>query len=311
MGTLARPRVILDRRAKAFERHLPDAFGGDVEGIHQARVASRRLREVLPLLGVVIEPDVLLELRRDMRGVTRALGPVRELDVAIDHLAGLAESAPAFQEAIVAVRAFTQSQRDEAFVETRRQLADAAAHRLRRRVSVLAKTLDDPDAVVRCASMVAERLAGRRIALSDASLAAGTVYAPGPLHDLRIALKKHRYAMEIALEVRRSRAKLALKRTKQLQDVLGELHDLAVLVARVEDYRLATRRRPLSTILKRLSDHLDGSLRTLHLGYLTEREHLAFILEESERAIDAIRGALPARDASSGTPPAPSHGSAA
>ena len=305
MGTLARPRLILERRAKAFERHLPGAFGGDVEGVHEARVASRRLREVLPLLAAVEDSEAYRGLRRDMRSVTRALGPVRELDVAIEHLAGLAETSPEFVEAIVSVRAFTEARRDEAFTESRLQLSEMQAHRMRRRVSDLAKGLDDEGAVSRCAGLVADRLASRRVALHDATQSAGAVYAPGPLHDLRIALKKHRYAMEIAAELLRSRGKLALKRSKQLQDVLGELHDLVVLAARVKDYRLEARRRPLTTILTRLSDHLDGCLRTLHLEFLARRDHLAFILERSEHAIVAIRRAQAVTGSEPDAPAAP------
>jgi CHAD domain-containing protein len=181
---------------------------------------------------------------------------------------------------------------------------------MRRRVAGLAKALDASDAVSRCAGMVADRLAARRVALHDAAQSAGAVYAPGPLHDLRIALKKHRYAMEIAAELLRSRGKRALTRSKHLQDVLGELHDLVVLAARVQDYRSAARRRPLTTVLKRLADHLDGRLRTLHLDYLARRGDLAFILEQSERAVRAIRLAQAERSASASAPAAPAEGSA-
>ena len=51
----------------------------DPEAVHQARVASRRLREVLP---IVLAPGGRTErLRRTVRRLTRTLGPVRELDV--------------------------------------------------------------------------------------------------------------------------------------------------------------------------------------------------------------------------------------
>ena len=48
-----RPRVttqLLTRRALAFKRHLRAAVEGDGHGVHQARVASRRLREAVPVL---------------------------------------------------------------------------------------------------------------------------------------------------------------------------------------------------------------------------------------------------------------------
>ena len=57
---------------------MPGAVGGDAEALHQARVASRRIREALPL---EIRPP--RKLMRQVRRITRALGPVRELDVAL------------------------------------------------------------------------------------------------------------------------------------------------------------------------------------------------------------------------------------
>jgi CHAD domain-containing protein len=42
--------VLLARRTAALKRHVGGARDGDHHGIHQARVASRRLREALPVL---------------------------------------------------------------------------------------------------------------------------------------------------------------------------------------------------------------------------------------------------------------------
>ena len=42
--------VLLLRRARELERHLPAAVAGDDVAVHQARVASRRLREAVPVL---------------------------------------------------------------------------------------------------------------------------------------------------------------------------------------------------------------------------------------------------------------------
>ena len=42
--------MLLLRRARELERHLPPAIAGDDTGVHQARVASRRLREAVPVL---------------------------------------------------------------------------------------------------------------------------------------------------------------------------------------------------------------------------------------------------------------------
>ena len=47
------PRVtsrLLAGRARALKQHLPQAVNGSDKGVHQARVASRRLREAVPVL---------------------------------------------------------------------------------------------------------------------------------------------------------------------------------------------------------------------------------------------------------------------
>jgi CHAD domain-containing protein len=63
------------------------------------------------------------------------------------------------------------------------------------------------------------------------------VFDPGEveaLHDMRIAAKRLRYVLEVTGTLFGPYAVTAGKRTKELQDVLGEIHDCDVLVPRVE-----------------------------------------------------------------------------
>ena len=67
---------------KPFEAFIEGAkriHKGDVEALHGTRVASRRLRELVPLLK--LDPDTSRKLGRQLGKVTRRLGKVRELDV--------------------------------------------------------------------------------------------------------------------------------------------------------------------------------------------------------------------------------------
>jgi hypothetical protein len=54
------------------------------------------------------------------------------------------------------------------------------------------------------------------------------------LHDMRIAAKRLRYALEVTGDLFGPYAQTAGKRTKELQDLLGEIHDCDVLVPRIE-----------------------------------------------------------------------------
>src|SRR5262245_52825810 len=70
---------LLRSRLERFTRMLPGVEAGDIQAIHRTRVASRRLRELLPLLE--LEPKTARKLGRRLRRITRQLGSVRELDV--------------------------------------------------------------------------------------------------------------------------------------------------------------------------------------------------------------------------------------
>ena len=73
------PARLLRQRLTALVDALPAASSGDVESVHRARVASRRLREVLPVLSEAAASPHLARAGKDVRRITRALGPIREL----------------------------------------------------------------------------------------------------------------------------------------------------------------------------------------------------------------------------------------
>lgn len=54
------------------------------------------------------------------------------------------------------------------------------------------------------------------------------------LHDMRIAAKRLRYVLEVTGDLFGPYAHDARKKTKELQDLLGDIHDCDVLVPRVE-----------------------------------------------------------------------------
>jgi CHAD domain-containing protein len=96
------------RRLGAFSKELKKVGEGDVGAVHRARVASRRLRELLPLLG--LPRDQTQGLTRRLRKATKQLGKVRELDVQIALIKELRDGrhcspTPLAQLRITAVRA--------------------------------------------------------------------------------------------------------------------------------------------------------------------------------------------------------------
>ena len=97
----------LARRVRALERDLPAVLDDDVEALHRSRVASRRLREILPVLGLERHPGrqtPVRKLRRRLRRLTSALGGVRELDVALGILDELRQRRPDLEQALSRAR---------------------------------------------------------------------------------------------------------------------------------------------------------------------------------------------------------------
>ena len=72
--------------------------GEDVEAVHRMRVASRRLRAVLPLFSGCTGRRELRRWRRELRQVTRALGAARDTDVRIDFVLAFAARLPRASE---------------------------------------------------------------------------------------------------------------------------------------------------------------------------------------------------------------------
>jgi CHAD domain-containing protein len=282
MGALARPVLLVNRPAEEFLRQWPLSLTGDVEGIHQARVATRRLREALPLLARSDRDREPAWIRSALRSLTRALGPSRELDVSRIVLAEIARRTPTHAAAAAAADRRLAVERAAAATVLVQigQGIDVAA--LIGRTRELAIRLQGEPGTSGCARRAGARLRNRASQLHAAVLAAGRVYAPGPLHGVRISLKTFRYAFELAGRLSRGRHGATLRRLKTLQDILGDMHDLQVLAAQVRDAGawVAVRDQPA---LEALAGHLDDQIRDLHSRYVTKRVLLTAVLARARR----------------------------
>jgi len=239
-------KAALQERLDAFARELPGVEEGNVGALHRARVASRRLRELLPVLA--LDRGTNRKLARRLKKVTRTLGIVRELDVLgllMEALRRDGRCAPAALERVGACVAEARAEARERLIGKRRiaKLSKLVA-RLRRVSEELAhvNTNGRRPLARRAAhaqrwaleARMANRAARVRTALEDA----GSVYAAGQLHDLRIAIKKLRYAAELSGDGGgRLTADIAMLRAGQ--DLLGRLHDLEVLLSWVREVQVS------------------------------------------------------------------------
>jgi len=217
----------------------PTRLGG-MEGVHQMRVATRRLRSDLRTFHSELDPAWADGLIGELRWLGRLLGAVRDTDV---ELAALREQAADLQPAVVPLLD-TIAARGEA---ARAQLLEAlASARYVDLVDRLIEAARQPLVLDRSADRGEKRLHKlllRPVRGLDERAAQTAVDAPEPaLHAVRIAAKQARYAAEaIGPHLRRSKriARIA-REAAALQDLLGRLQDAAVLRADVEE-QLATR----------------------------------------------------------------------
>jgi CHAD domain-containing protein len=283
----------LGSRLEALAEHLEAALEGQERGIHQARVATRRLREIVPVV-VVTRKGLGAKLRRRLKQLTRALGPVRELDVACTLLTERAAGKP--EPAVVALRAHLTERRLAAF----EHLHDAIdAGRARWLLEHLTDVVRELERVARTGRgelagrerrKLARRVIDRAQALGDAVAAAGAILIVDRVHAVRIATKRLRYALELTGELRLARTSALVSSLRRVQDVLGSLHDLDVLRHQAAWVR---RDLPLDSIvakdLERLSHAIDADIRLLHARYLRGARALAAL---TDRVRDRIAPCL-------------------
>jgi len=126
------------------------------------------------------------------------------------------------------------------------------------------------------------RVARRATDLRSAIDAAGAMYAPERLHDVRIALKKLRYAAEVVAEARHQKATAAIGTLRTAQDRLGRLHDRQVLIERARSLE-ATASPPVliaRSDLASLALRLEAECRQLHAQYMRDVATLMVITDQ-------------------------------
>jgi len=197
-----------------------------VEGLHQLRVALRRLEVVLKAFGEEFEQDWLSDLRSRAKILSSRLGPARDLDVFLTELL----DAPAEgneNEAFLNLRARMEEMRDRAWKEAGDCVAGADFALFTEDVAGLAHSRL-PLARDTKLSRVAKRLLDRQQARA---LKRGKKARDGDeanLHSLRIALKKLRYTAEfLAPLYPRRKVKHYVRELRALQEHLGAINDIA------------------------------------------------------------------------------------
>ena len=277
----------------------PLMLDDDPEGLHQMRVALRRLRAAISLFSDMLPDPQTSALKTELKWITGELGPARELEVFVKRVvnpvadrkpdrpgvavlsrelwqrreetlarAHAAVESPRFRSLVLDTAAWIEdgdwisNPEDPARMLRQRPIAEAAADQLNRRWKTIlkkGKNLDELEPPLR--------------------------------HRLRIQAKKLRYAAEFFAGA--FPRKKSMKRRKdfvaslaKLQDALGDLNDIAVheeLLGRLVDGKNA-------------GGKARGSVeKAFAAGRLSGREEVrvASVLKEAERAYAAFAKARP------------------
>ena len=209
-------------------------LGEDPEAVHQARVATRRLRSDLRTFRALLDPVWNQDLREELRWLGTELGTVRDLDVLDERLRARVKLLPD-EDADVAPKLLerVRTERDAARAELMSAMREPRYLALLDRVvAAAAEPAVQPD--------VADLPAGRAMGdlmdgpwrhLNRTIDALDPVSADTELHEARIRAKRARYAAETLIPVFGKPARRFAARAAELQTVLGEHQDAVMAVA--------------------------------------------------------------------------------
>lgn len=232
----------LEREFAALLANRPPAERAPTpDGIHELRVAARRLRVALRLFGRMLPSKDVTRLRADLRWFAGSLGDVRDLDVYTQNFKSYCAALPPEQRSeLDGYQLYLRRERAEAREQARAAFAaprtaalfEAAAAFAGRRPSAGAlrrwRSLTVADGIresVRRSTARVRRL-GNRV---------GARARETELHNLRIKAKRLRYELEFFAEVYPALQQTA-RSFKALQDLLGKHQDASTATGRLRRY---------------------------------------------------------------------------
>jgi CHAD domain-containing protein len=217
---------------------------GDPEAVHQARVATRKLRSHLRTFGPLLDPDWTEPLRSELGWLALGLGAVRDREVLFERLSGRAKSLPAsdlrsagallriLQVEIATLRTKLMAELDSLrYVDLLERLVVA---------SQAPATL--PDAEEPASKVLPPLAAGPWRRLRSAVKQLPETPTDPELHRIRILAKRARYAAEAVAPVVGKAADGFARAAAKLQTILGEHQDSVTAQAWLRAARISGRR---------------------------------------------------------------------
>jgi CHAD domain-containing protein len=221
--------------------------GEDIEKLHDMRVAVRRMRTAATIFGRFLDPDEFGPFVRELRTLGRGLGPVRDMDVILDHARSFHEKLPMreridFENLLILwedertklrdrLLEYLDSSAYDRFKEDFAQfLADASAGVLpvvTKKGRVRPTLLGQEGPVVLFERLAAVRAYEGWLDGEDVPLRR--------YHRLRIDVKRIRYTLEFLSDVIGPEAATLIAAFKAVQDHLGEMREAWMTADLIEE----------------------------------------------------------------------------
>lgn len=214
-------------------------LNSDIEYLHKARVASRKIRSALKVFGPCTNKNELLNFSADIKEITRSLGDARDLDVQIKFLKDVIHKTKK-KKVLPGIKTVLEHKQ-----VLRRRIQD----KLQDVLTDYGKKNNHPN----YSNLFRENFKGARLYTSKAKSA--IQYSKflttiqqliieilslndlikdkkniNDLHNLRILIKKLRYGLELIYPYFQKELDKKLLVLKKLQEILGIIHDMDVWI---------------------------------------------------------------------------------
>jgi CHAD domain-containing protein len=240
-------RAAIAASTERLIRHDPVVrIGQDPEGVHQARVATRRLRSDLRTFRAYLVDGPRDDLREELGWLGAELGRVRDLDVLDERLrrhasATLDDDARGVATLLQRLRSQRESARAELLSPMREARYLALLDDLvERSVSPPVRAEAAKVRAIETLADVMERPWGHLARLGERL---GPSSPDTDLHEARIRVKRVRYAAEVLAPVAGKRARRFARRAEAMQGVLGEHQDAVMASAWLREQAAGTTSR--------------------------------------------------------------------
>jgi len=226
--------------------------GEDDECLHRARVATRRLRAALRMGGKVFGEKRVKRWRRAARQLARTLAEARDKDVQLALLNKLLHAPDAQSHGPVLALLYADIHAQRCGMQPAVRAAAGRFLRggaLREMRGATKRLLADPEAAepIRPTPAACREAESRIVARLEQLLAFhDCLDDPDDCHRhhaMRIAAKRLRYTLEVANPLFGGRLEEIIAAVKQMQTLLGEIHDCDVWLAYLDAFTKAQRKR--------------------------------------------------------------------